>query len=98
MNPDDPIIHLVLIVGSTGTFWYTAFLTLNGNCSLSLLREEECSIEILYSSPDTCRVLYRVWTYGGYAGDLSPKSTLELLTSREKPVLVDVRPEVRRRS
>ncbi|KAF8049156.1 hypothetical protein N665_2283s0008 [Sinapis alba] len=62
LNPDDPIIHLVLIVGSTGTFW----------------------------------VLYRVWTYGGYAGDLSPKSTLELLTSREKPVLVDVRPEALR--
>ncbi|KAJ4884976.1 Rhodanese/Cell cycle control phosphatase superfamily protein [Raphanus sativus] len=62
LNPDDPIIHLVLIVGSTGTFW----------------------------------VLYRVWTYGGYAGDLSPKSTLELLTSREKPVLVDVRSEALR--
>lgn len=62
LNPDDPIIHLVLIVGSTGTFW----------------------------------VLYRVWTYGGYAGDLSPKSTLELLSSREKPVLVDVRPEALR--
>ncbi|KAL0866199.1 hypothetical protein Bca101_045317 [Brassica carinata] len=62
LNPDDPIIHLVLIVGSTGTFW----------------------------------VLYRVWTYGGYAGDLSPKSTLELLTSGEKPVLVDVRPEALR--
>ncbi|KAJ0255562.1 Rhodanese/Cell cycle control phosphatase superfamily protein [Hirschfeldia incana] len=62
LNPDDPIIHLVLIVGSTGTFW----------------------------------ALYRVWIYGGYAGDLSPKSTLELLTSREKPVLVDVRPEALR--
>ncbi|CAG7903017.1 unnamed protein product [Brassica rapa] len=62
LNPDDPIIHLVLIVGSTGTFW----------------------------------VLYRVWTYGGYAGDLSPKSTLELLSSREKSVLVDVRPEALR--
>ncbi|CAH8342122.1 unnamed protein product [Eruca vesicaria subsp. sativa] len=62
LSPDDPIIHLVLFVGSTGTFW----------------------------------VLYRVWTYGGYAGDLSPKSTLELLTSREKPVLVDVRPEALR--
>uniref|UniRef100_A0A1J3J4W2 Calcium sensing receptor, chloroplastic n=1 Tax=Noccaea caerulescens TaxID=107243 RepID=A0A1J3J4W2_NOCCA len=62
LNPDDPIIHLFLVVGTTGTFW----------------------------------ALYRVWTYGGYAGDLSPKSTLELLTSREKPVLVDVRPEALR--
>ncbi|CAA7021575.1 unnamed protein product [Microthlaspi erraticum] len=62
LNPDDPIIHLFLFVGTTGTFW----------------------------------TLYRVWTYGGYAGDLSPKSTLELLTSREKPVLIDVRPEALR--
>ncbi|XP_010512253.1 PREDICTED: uncharacterized protein LOC104788231 [Camelina sativa] len=62
LDPDDPIIHLFLFVGTTGTFW----------------------------------VLYRVWTYGGYAGDLSPKSTLELLTSREKSVLVDVRPEALR--
>ncbi|ESQ44110.1 hypothetical protein EUTSA_v10005829mg [Eutrema salsugineum] len=62
LDPDDPIIHLFLFVGTTGTFW----------------------------------VLYRVWTYGGYAGDLSPKSTLELLTSKEKPVLVDVRPEALR--
>ncbi|KAL1196575.1 Calcium sensing receptor [Cardamine amara subsp. amara] len=62
LNPDDPIIHLFLFVGTTGTFW----------------------------------VLYRVWTYGGYAGDLSPTSTLELLTSREKSVLIDVRPEALR--
>ncbi|VVB06289.1 unnamed protein product [Arabis nemorensis] len=62
VDPDDPIIHLFLFVGATGTFW----------------------------------TLYRVWTYGGYAGDLSPKSTLELLTSNEKPVLVDVRPEALR--
>ncbi|CAH2063499.1 unnamed protein product [Thlaspi arvense] len=62
LDPDDPIIHLFLFVGTTGSFW----------------------------------ALYRVWTYGGYAGDLSAKSTLELLTSTEKPVLVDVRPEALR--
>ncbi|EFH52781.1 predicted protein [Arabidopsis lyrata subsp. lyrata] len=62
LDPDDPIIHLFLFVGTTGTFW----------------------------------VLYRVWTYGGYAGDLSPKSTLDLLRSREKSVLIDVRPEALR--
>ncbi|XP_012075405.1 uncharacterized protein LOC105636682 isoform X2 [Jatropha curcas] len=41
-------------------------------------------------------VLYRVWTYGGYSGDLSPQLTLELLAGREKAVLIDVRPEVLR--
>ncbi|XP_073317408.1 uncharacterized protein [Primulina huaijiensis] len=36
---------------------------------------------------------YRVFIYGGYAGDLSPKSTLELLQGNENAVLVDIRPE-----
>ncbi|XP_052206327.1 uncharacterized protein LOC127810814 [Diospyros lotus] len=34
-----------------------------------------------------------LFTYGGYAGDLSPKSTLELLRGKENAVLIDVRPE-----
>ncbi|KAK4855461.1 hypothetical protein QYF36_007661 [Acer negundo] len=41
-------------------------------------------------------VFYWVRTYGGYSGDLSPKSTLELLTGKENAVLIDVRPEVMR--
>ncbi|KAM5548264.1 hypothetical protein ABKV19_002290 [Rosa sericea] len=44
----------------------------------------------------TLWVIYSVWTYSGYAGDLSPQSTLELLTGKEKAVLIDVRPEVLR--
>ncbi|XP_068339228.1 uncharacterized protein [Pyrus communis] len=44
----------------------------------------------------TLWVIYRVWTYSGYAGDLSPQSTLELLTGKENAVLIDVRPEVLR--
>ncbi|KAL5784248.1 hypothetical protein ACOSQ2_006640 [Xanthoceras sorbifolium] len=44
----------------------------------------------------TLWVFYRVRTYGGYSGDLSPKSTLELLTGKENAVLIDVRPEVMR--
>ncbi|GMP78801.1 hypothetical protein CsSME_00034600 [Camellia sinensis var. sinensis] len=36
---------------------------------------------------------YWLFTYGGYAGDLSPKSTLELLTKQKNVVLIDVRPE-----
>lgn len=34
-------------------------------------------------------------TYGGYSGDLSPESTLELLNGKENAVLIDVRPEAR---
>ncbi|KAL5848473.1 hypothetical protein ACOSQ4_006486 [Xanthoceras sorbifolium] len=44
----------------------------------------------------TLWVFYRVRTYGGYSGDLSPKSTLELLTGKENAVLIDVRPELMR--
>lgn len=36
---------------------------------------------------------YWVLTYGGYAGDLSPKLTLTLLSGKESAVLIDVRPE-----
>ncbi|KAL5990806.1 hypothetical protein ACLOJK_011710 [Asimina triloba] len=32
---------------------------------------------------------YWVFTYGGYSGDLSPKSTLELLSGQENVVIVD---------
>ncbi|XP_022856543.1 uncharacterized protein LOC111377652 [Olea europaea var. sylvestris] len=41
----------------------------------------------------TIWVSYRVLKYGGYAGDLSPQSTLELLRSNENVVLIDIRPE-----
>ncbi|KAJ8551423.1 hypothetical protein K7X08_021438 [Anisodus acutangulus] len=37
--------------------------------------------------------LYWILTYGGYAGDLSPKSSLELLKGDRNAVLVDIRPE-----
>ncbi|TXG72684.1 hypothetical protein EZV62_001263 [Acer yangbiense] len=43
----------------------------------------------------TLWIFYWVRTYGGYSGDLSPKSTLELLTGKENAVLIDIRPEAR---
>ncbi|XP_057491294.1 uncharacterized protein LOC130777012 [Actinidia eriantha] len=36
---------------------------------------------------------YWLFTYGGYEGDLTPKSTLELLRGKDDVVLIDVRPE-----
>ncbi|XP_042491853.1 uncharacterized protein LOC122071517 [Macadamia integrifolia] len=41
----------------------------------------------------TLGVSYWKLTYGGYAGDLSPKSAWELLTGEKNVVLIDVRPE-----
>ncbi|CAN1253472.1 Calcium sensing receptor, chloroplastic [Linum perenne] len=39
---------------------------------------------------------YWIWTYAGYAGELSPEATLDLLKSEKKAMLIDVRPEVLR--
>lgn len=36
---------------------------------------------------------YWILTYGGYAGDLSPKSSFELLKGDRNAVLIDIRPE-----
>ncbi|KAH9726879.1 Rhodanese domain-containing protein [Citrus sinensis] len=41
----------------------------------------------------TLWIFYWWWTYGGYSGDLSSKSTLELLRGKENAVLIDVRHE-----
>ncbi|WMV18877.1 hypothetical protein MTR67_012262 [Solanum verrucosum] len=38
---------------------------------------------------------YWILTYGGYAGDLSPKSSFELLKGDRNAVLIDIRPEAR---
>ena len=42
---------------------------------------------------DFCRAFYWVLTYGGYAGNLSPKSSFELLKGDRNALLIDVRPE-----
>lgn len=44
---------------------------------------------------DFCRAFYWILTYGGYAGDLSPKSSFELLKGDRNAVLIDIRPEAR---
>ncbi|PQM37829.1 uncharacterized protein Pyn_32363 [Prunus yedoensis var. nudiflora] len=48
---------------------------------------------IFLGTSATLWVIYLVRTFSGYAGDLSPQSTLELLTGKENAVLIDVRPE-----
>ncbi|KAL5711670.1 hypothetical protein ACHQM5_013931 [Ranunculus cassubicifolius] len=41
----------------------------------------------------TLGTFYWALAYGGYSGDLSPQSTLEMLTGENDVVLVDIRPE-----
>ncbi|BBH08628.1 Rhodanese/Cell cycle control phosphatase superfamily protein [Prunus dulcis] len=45
---------------------------------------------IFLGTSATLWVIYLVRTFSGYAGDLSPQSTLELLTGKENAVLIDV--------
>ncbi|KAI3733300.1 hypothetical protein L6452_12742 [Arctium lappa] len=70
----------------------------------SLLEGFETSLGINPSDPivpfvlflgtsTTLWVSYWILTYAGYAGDLSPKLTLELLNGKESVALIDVRPE-----
>ncbi|KAI3823043.1 hypothetical protein L1987_04469 [Smallanthus sonchifolius] len=48
---------------------------------------------LLLATSTTLWVSYWILTYAGYAGDLSPKLTLELLNGKENVALIDVRPE-----
>lgn len=51
---------------------------------------------VLLGSSSALWVIYWVWIYGGYSGDLSPKSSLELLRGNRNAVLIDVRSEALR--
>ncbi|XP_059292411.1 uncharacterized protein LOC132045853 isoform X3 [Lycium ferocissimum] len=59
LDPSDPIVPFVLLLGASTSFW----------------------------------AFYWILTYGGYAGDLSPKSSFELLKGDRNAVLIDIRPE-----
>lgn len=59
LDPNDPIIPFVVLLGSSATLW----------------------------------AFYWLWTYGGYSGDLSPKSAFELLAEDANAALIDVRSE-----
>ncbi|KAF0920478.1 hypothetical protein E2562_035377 [Oryza meyeriana var. granulata] len=50
-------------------------------------------LAVLLGGSTTIGLSYWLFTYGGYSGDLSPESTLELLRNDDKAVLIDVRPE-----
>ncbi|KAL5229370.1 hypothetical protein ABZP36_017635 [Zizania latifolia] len=50
-------------------------------------------LAVLLGGSTTIGLSYWLFAYGGYSGDLSPESTLELLRNDDKAVLIDVRPE-----
>uniref|UniRef100_J3L6P9 Rhodanese domain-containing protein n=1 Tax=Oryza brachyantha TaxID=4533 RepID=J3L6P9_ORYBR len=50
-------------------------------------------LAVLLGGSTTIGLSYWLFAYGGYSGDLSPESTLELLRNDDKAVLIDVRSE-----
>ncbi|XP_028759657.1 uncharacterized protein LOC114718494 [Neltuma alba] len=48
---------------------------------------------VFVGSSATIWAVYRLWAYGGYSGDLSPKSALDLLSGNENAALIDIRNE-----
>lgn len=48
---------------------------------------------VFVGSSATLWAFYWLWTYGGYSGDLSPKSAFELLAEDSNAALIDVRTE-----
>uniref|UniRef100_A0ACD5WL57 Uncharacterized protein n=1 Tax=Avena sativa TaxID=4498 RepID=A0ACD5WL57_AVESA len=50
-------------------------------------------LAVLLGGSTAIGISYWLFAYGGYSGDLTPESTLELLKNDGKAVLIDVRPE-----
>ncbi|PWA92274.1 Rhodanese-like domain-containing protein [Artemisia annua] len=80
IDPADPIVPFLLLIGTSTTLWYTflfVFFNLNDVCWFWKLTHLH-------------RVSYWILTYAGYAGDLSPKLTFELLNNKkERVALID---------
>ncbi|WJX20077.1 hypothetical protein P8452_09676 [Trifolium repens] len=50
---------------------------------------------VFVGSSATLWAIYWLWKYGGYSGDLSPKSAFELLSGDSNAVLIDVRSDAK---
>ncbi|XP_039851930.1 uncharacterized protein LOC120710362 isoform X2 [Panicum virgatum] len=50
-------------------------------------------LAVVLGGSATIGTSYWLFVYGGYSGDLSPESALELLKNDDKALLIDVRPE-----
>lgn len=86
---------VIKIFGPVGTAFQQVYIAVEGfEKSLGLDPNDPLVPLVLFLAfSTTLWGSYRVFIYGGYAGDLSPESTLELLQGNENAVLVDIRPE-----
>ncbi|GAV86821.1 hypothetical protein CFOL_v3_30247 [Cephalotus follicularis] len=88
----------VKIFRPVGTAFQQVYITIEGlERSFGLDPNDPLVPFVLFlGTSATFWVVYWVFAYGGYSGDLSPQSTLELLAGKENAVLIDIRPEVLR--
>ncbi|KAK2443182.1 calcium sensing receptor, chloroplastic [Trifolium repens] len=79
-------------VGSATQQIYMAFYSLEKSLGLDP-NDPIIPFVVFVGSSATLWAIYWLWKYGGYSGDLSPKSAFELLTGDSNAVLIDVRSE-----
>ncbi|WJX39396.1 hypothetical protein P8452_26942 [Trifolium repens] len=79
-------------VGSATQQIYTAFYSLEKSLGLDP-NDPIIPFVVFVGSSATLWAIYWLWKYGGYSGDLSPKSAFELLSGDSNAVLIDVRSE-----
>lgn len=86
---------VIKVLRPVGTAFQQVSIALEGfEVSLGLDPNDPLIPAVLFLGVSaTIWVSYRVFKYSGYAGDLSPESTLELLCSNGNVVLIDIRLE-----
>ncbi|XP_048230422.1 uncharacterized protein LOC8286369 isoform X2 [Ricinus communis] len=92
---EEKTVQILRPIGTFSQQFYSAIEDLERNLGLDP-NDPVVPFFLFLGTSATLWVFYRLWVYGGYSGDLSPQSTLELLTGKEDAVLIDVRPEILR--
>ncbi|XP_047163887.1 calcium sensing receptor, chloroplastic-like [Vigna umbellata] len=89
---EDKATEILRPVGSATQRIYTGVYSLEKTFGLDP-NDPIIPFFVLVGSSATLWAFYWLWTYGGYSGDLSPKSALELLSEDANAALIDVRSE-----
>ncbi|KAK7331454.1 hypothetical protein VNO77_25679 [Canavalia gladiata] len=89
---EDKATEFLRPVGSATQRIYMTFYSLEKSLGLDP-NDPIIPFVVFVGSSATLWAVYWLWTYGGYSGDLSPKSALELLAEDKNAALIDVRTE-----
>ncbi|CAK8567094.1 unnamed protein product [Lathyrus sativus] len=89
---EDKATQFLRPVGSGTQQIYTAFYSLEKSLGFDP-NDPIIPFVVFVGSSATLWAIYWLWKYGGYSGDLSPKSAFELLAGDSNAVLIDVRSE-----